>query len=119
VLGRIQILAESGLTPMMVMHDFVSKHITPLQERTRPAWLYTRVNDVMRLERGDGSALSEEVLVLVMGKLSPNLTSHDIVTPPASYQQLYVDQAVRSMLLVAIPLMDDVGIAQIQMGDLS
>jgi hypothetical protein len=66
---------------MMVMHDFVSKRITPLQERTRPAWLYTGVNDVTRLERGDGSALSEEVLVLVMGKPSPDLSSHDRSSP--------------------------------------
>jgi hypothetical protein len=37
VLGRIQILVESGLTSMMVLHDYVSKRIVPLQERTRPA----------------------------------------------------------------------------------
>jgi hypothetical protein len=30
VLGRIRILAESGLTPMMVLHDYVSKRIAPL-----------------------------------------------------------------------------------------
>jgi hypothetical protein len=59
VLGRIQILAESGHTPMMVLHDYVSKRIMPLQERTRPTWLYTRVNDVTQLERHDGSALSK------------------------------------------------------------
>jgi hypothetical protein len=34
VLGRIRIMAESGLTPMMVLHDFVSKRIVPLQEHT-------------------------------------------------------------------------------------
>jgi hypothetical protein len=46
VLGRIRILAENGLTSMMVLHDYVSKRIAPLQERTHLAWLYTRVNDV-------------------------------------------------------------------------
>jgi hypothetical protein len=46
MLGRIRILAESGLTTMMVLHDFVSKRIAPLQVRTHPAWLYTRVNNV-------------------------------------------------------------------------
>jgi hypothetical protein len=79
MLGRIRILAESGLTPMMVLHDFVSKRITPLQVRTHLAWLYTRVNDVTQLERGDGSTLREEALVLVMGKLSPDPSSHDLV----------------------------------------
>jgi hypothetical protein len=29
VLGRIRILAESGLTSMMVLHDYVSKCIVP------------------------------------------------------------------------------------------
>jgi hypothetical protein len=71
------------------------------------------VNDVTRLERGGRSVLSEEALVLVMGKLSPNPSSDDFITPPASCQPLCVDQAVRSILVVAMPSMDDVGIAQI------
>jgi hypothetical protein len=77
VLGRIRILAESGLTSMMVLHDYVSKRIAPIQERTCPTWLYTGVNDVTRLERGDRSTLGEEALALVMGKLSPNPSSHE------------------------------------------
>jgi hypothetical protein len=113
VLGKIRILAESGLTPMMVLHDYVWKCITPLQERTYPAWLYTWVNDVTRLEPGDGSALSEEALVLVMGKLSPDPSSHDFITPLTSCQPLCLDQSARLMLLVAMTSMDDVGIAPI------
>jgi hypothetical protein len=77
------------------------------------------VKNVTRLERGDGSALGEEPLALVMGKLSPNPSSHDFVTPPASCQPLYMDQAARMLLLVAMPSMDDVGIALIQRGDKS
>jgi hypothetical protein len=119
MLGMIRILAESGLTSMMVLHDYVSKHITPLQEHTHPTWLYIEVNDVTRLDCGDGSALSEEVLALVMGKLSPDSSSHDFVTPPVSYQPLCMGQVVRSLLLVAMPSMDDVGIAPIQGGDQS
>jgi hypothetical protein len=103
VLGRIRILVESGLTPMMVLHDYVSKCIAPLQERTHPACLYIGVNDVTRLERSDGSALSEEAPSLMMW----------------SYQPLYMDQVVRSMLLVTMPSMDDIGIAPIQRGDQS
>jgi hypothetical protein len=117
VLGRIRILAKSRLTSMMVLHDYVSKLIVPLQERTLPAWLYTRVNDLTRLERGDGSALSEEALALVIGKLSLDPSSHNFITPPTSCQPLCMDQAMRSMLLVAMPSMDDVGIAPIQRGD--
>jgi hypothetical protein len=38
VLDRIQYLAESGLTSLMVLHDFMSRLLTPQQDRaTRPA----------------------------------------------------------------------------------
>jgi hypothetical protein len=104
---------------MMLLHDYVSKRIAPLRERTRLAWLYTRVNDVTWLERDDGSTLGEEALALMMGKLSPDLSSHDFVTPPASCQPLYMDQAVRTLLLVVMPSMNDVSIAAIQRGDQS
>jgi hypothetical protein len=30
VLGRIQYLAENGLASLMVLHDFLSKHLMPL-----------------------------------------------------------------------------------------
>ncbi len=63
VLDRIQYLAESGLTSLMVLHDFLSRRLTPLQDRaTRPAWMYTGVNDIMWLERGPGSSLDGELL---------------------------------------------------------
>jgi hypothetical protein len=65
---------------MMILHDYVSKCIVPLKEHTRPTWLYTGVNNIMRPERGDGSALSEEALALMMG--SPDPSSHDFITPP-------------------------------------
>jgi hypothetical protein len=88
VLGRIWIMAESGPTSMMVLHDYVSKCIMPLQERTCLAWLYTGVNNITWLERSDRSTLFEEALALVMGNLSPDLSSNDFVTPPASCQPL-------------------------------
>jgi hypothetical protein len=113
VLGKIRILTESGLTPMMVPHDYVLKRIAPLQEHTCPAWLYPGVNDVTWLERGDWSTLSEEAMAFMMWKLSPDPSSHDFVSPLASCQPLYMDQVMRSMLLAAMPSMDDVGIAPI------
>jgi hypothetical protein len=61
VLDRIQYLAESGLTSLMVLHDFLSRRLAPLQDRaTCPAWMYTGVNDIMRLEREPGSSLDGE-----------------------------------------------------------
>jgi hypothetical protein len=32
----------------MVLHDFLSKRLMPLQDRSHlPAWMYTGVNDIM------------------------------------------------------------------------
>jgi hypothetical protein len=48
VLDRIQYLAKNGLTLLMVLHDFLSKHLVSLQDRSHhPAWIYTEVNDIM------------------------------------------------------------------------
>jgi hypothetical protein len=59
-----QYLAENGLTSLMVLHDFLSKCLMPLQDRShRPAWMYTRVNDIKQLDRGPGSSLDVALLV--------------------------------------------------------
>jgi hypothetical protein len=36
VLDRIQYLVKNGLTSLMVLHDFLSKRLTPLQDRPCP-----------------------------------------------------------------------------------
>ena len=52
VIWRIAFLAREGLTSLMVLHDFLSRRLAPLQEHSCGAWLYTGVNDATRLERG-------------------------------------------------------------------
>jgi hypothetical protein len=100
VLDRIQYLAESGLASLMVLHDFLSRRVMPLQDRaTRLAWMYTGVNDIMRLTTDQFSA--------------------DLATPPASYGAICMDQAARTALLAAMPTLDDVDIAVVQRGYLS
>jgi hypothetical protein len=48
---------------LMVLHDFLSQHLAPLQDRShRPTWMYTGVNDIMRLDRGFGSSLGDTLL---------------------------------------------------------
>jgi hypothetical protein len=88
VLERIWFLAKNGLTSRMVLHDYKSKCITPLQARTRPAWVYTGVNDTTRLERGAGSCLDDGALALSLMKLTPNPFSVDFITPPAVCQPI-------------------------------
>jgi hypothetical protein len=71
VLDRMQYLAESGLTSLMVLHDFLSRRLAPLQDRaTRPAWMFTGVNDIMRLERGPGSSLDGELVAACLKALT-------------------------------------------------
>jgi hypothetical protein len=77
------------------------------------------VNDATRLERGVRLNLSDGVLASMLGKLSLDPTSHDFVTPLAPCQPLCLDQAVRTMLLVSMPSMDDIDISTIQRGDQS
>jgi hypothetical protein len=113
-------LAESGLTSLMVLHDFLSRRLTPLQDRaTRPAWMYTGVNDIMRLERGLGSSLDGELLAACLKVLTTDQFSAELVTPPASCGAICMDQAARTALLVAMPTLDDVDITVVQRGDLS
>jgi hypothetical protein len=70
-LDRIQYLAENGLTSLMVLHDFLSKHLAPLQDQSHcPAWMYTGVNDIMRLDRGPGSSLCDTLLAASLKALA-------------------------------------------------
>jgi hypothetical protein len=61
VLDRIRYLVENGLTSLMVLHNFLLKCLTPLQDRPCPAWMYTGVNDIMQLDRGPGLRLDEDL----------------------------------------------------------
>jgi hypothetical protein len=71
VLDQIQYLAETGLTSLMVLHDFLSWCLAPLQDwATRPTWMYTRVNDIMWLECGPGSSLDGELLAACLKTLT-------------------------------------------------
>jgi hypothetical protein len=120
MLDRIQYLAESGLTSLMVLHDFLSWRLAPLQDRaTRPAWMYTGVNDIMRLERGPGSSLDSELLAACLKALTTDQFSTELATPPASCGAICMDQAARMALLAEMPMLDDVDIAVVQRGDLS
>jgi hypothetical protein len=57
VIERIKHLMSHGLSVMMVLHDFLSRRIAPLQDRTRPAWMYTGEGDATGLECGHDSGL--------------------------------------------------------------
>jgi hypothetical protein len=118
VLDRIQYLAKSGLTSLMILHDFLSRRLAPLQDQaTRPAWMYTGVNDIMRLERGPGSSLDGELLATCLKALTTDQFSAELAMPPASYGAICMDQAARTVLLTTMPTLDDVDITVVQRGD--
>jgi hypothetical protein len=119
VLDQIQYLAENGLTSLMVLHDFLSKRLMPLQDRPRPAWMYTGGNDIMRLDRGPGSSLDEGLLVAYLKALILDQFSTELVAPPAAYEPICMNQAVRMTLLAVMSMLDDVDIAMVQRGDQS
>jgi hypothetical protein len=61
MVGRIQFLPGHGLSSMMVLSDFLSRHIAPIQSRIRPAWQYTGEADATRLEHGQRSNLAPDM----------------------------------------------------------
>jgi hypothetical protein len=112
VLERIRFLGEKGLTSMTVLHDYF-----PLQERSRPVWMYTRVNNTMRLERGDRSDLEGGALVMALSKLSTDPSFADFITHPGHCLPICTNQAMRSFLLKALPTLDDIDITRLQRGN--
>jgi hypothetical protein len=120
VLDRIQYLAENGLTSLMVLHDFLSKRLVPLQDRShRPALMYTRVNDIMRLDCGPGSSLDEVLLAASLKALTTDQFSDKLVVSAAVCEPICVNQVVRTTLLATMPTLDDVDITLVQRGDQS
>jgi hypothetical protein len=84
MLDQIQYLAENGLTLLMVLHDFLSKHLAPLQGRShRPAWIYTGVNDIMQLDHRPGSSLDKVPLAASLKALTTDQFSAELVVPAA------------------------------------
>jgi hypothetical protein len=104
----------------MVLHDFLSKRLAPLQDRShRPAWMYTEVNDIMQLNRGPRSSLGDTLLAASLKVLTMEQPLAELVTPAAACEPLCVNQAARTALLAIMPTLDDVDIAPVQRGDQS
>jgi uncharacterized membrane protein YgcG len=120
VLDRIQYLTENGLTSLMVPHDFLSSHLTHLQDwPAHPAWMYTGVNDIMLLDREPGSSLDEVLLAASLKALTVDQFSTYLVVSAAICEPICLNQAARTALLATMPMLDDVDIAPVQRGDQS
>jgi hypothetical protein len=117
VIERVKHLTSHGLTSMMVLHDFLSRCITPLQDCAHPTWLYTREGDTTRLERGCDSNLAPDVLNTLLGRLSPDPSSVHFITPLVVCAPMCPDQAMRMRLLRELPTLDNIDITARQRGD--
>lgn len=53
LMGRLSFLGEEGLTGQMIVADFVSRRIAPLQAHSVPMWMYSWPNDKMGLHVED------------------------------------------------------------------
>jgi hypothetical protein len=62
VIKMIKHLTSHGFTTVMVLHDFLSRRITPLQDHAHPTWLYTREGNTTWLEHGHDSDLAPDML---------------------------------------------------------
>jgi hypothetical protein len=92
MLDRIQYLAENGLTSLMELHDFLSKRLTPLQVRSHhPAWMYTGVNDIMRLDRGPESSLGDTLLAASLKAMTMDQSSPELMMPARACEPLCVN----------------------------
>jgi hypothetical protein len=74
MIERIKHLMSHGLSVIMVLHDILSRRITPLQNHARPAWMYTRQGNTTQLERNRDSTLDLDVLDALLARLSPDLS---------------------------------------------
>jgi hypothetical protein len=95
VIERIKLLMSHDLMVMMVLHDFLSRRIAPLQECAHPAWLYTAEGNTTWLEHGRNSNLSPDMLGALLERLSPNPCSVSFITPPVICTPVCSDQSVR------------------------
>ena len=115
VIERIAFLAREGLTSLMVLHDFLSHHLVPLQERSCGAWLYTEANDTTRPERGTGP--DTKMLSVMLRKLCVPSVIVKNIQIPHSCRPLCSDQAERRRVRDLMPTLDETGLAAVQAGD--
>jgi hypothetical protein len=113
MLDQIRYLAENGLTSLMVLHNFLSKHLAPLQDHPRPMRMYTGVNDIMQLDHGLGSSLDENLLAACLKALTSDQFLAELMAPPVAYEPICMNQATRMVLLVTMPMLDDIDITTV------
>jgi hypothetical protein len=82
ILDRIKGLATGGLMSMHVVGDLLNRRITPLQRRLRLCYWFIGPNDIGRIQRGPGTDLSwDELVVLVGGITGETFVPKSLILP--------------------------------------
>ena len=116
VLGKIRSLAESGLTSLHVLGDFLKRRIAPLKQRPRPAWNFTGLNDCSRTHREEGSDLTQEALEVLVRAVTGDAFVPEHLILPQGVVPLCEDSRLSTAVLATLPTLDDGGLAARQTG---
>jgi hypothetical protein len=116
ILDRIKKLARSGLTSMMVLGDFLKRRITPLQQRSWMAYVYTGLNDCYRIARGPGGNFTRTELEVALRAMTGEAFILESLVLPSGVKALCEDQALRTSVLASMPTLDEGGLAVRQLG---
>jgi len=116
VLSKIRALAESGLTLLHVLGDFLKHRIAPLKQRPRPAWNFTGPQDCSRTHRGEDSDLTQKALEVLVRAVTWEIFVPEHLILPPGVVPLYEDSRLRTTVLATLPTLDDGGLAARQTG---
>jgi hypothetical protein len=111
VLDRVKTLERGGLTSMIVLGDFVRRRIAPLQQRSRMASMFTRVNDCSRIVRGASSDLSSAELEVLIWVMTGEVYAPELLVLPRGIKALCEDQALQMAVMASLPTLDEGGLA--------
>jgi hypothetical protein len=81
--------------------------------------MYTKVNDIMRLDHRPRSSLGDALLATRSKALTMDQSMAELVMSAPACEQLCVNQAARTAMLAIMPMLDDIDIAPLQRGDQS
>jgi hypothetical protein len=76
--------------------------------------MYTGVNDIMRLDHGPGLSLNEDMLATCLVAPITDQFLAELMAPPATRELICMNQMARTVLLVAMPMIDDIKITMVQ-----
>jgi hypothetical protein len=105
-----------GLTSMHVVGDLLKRRIAPLQRRPRLCCWFIGPNDIGRIQRGLGTDLSWDELVVLVGGITGETFVPESLILPHNIPALYDDLGLRTAILATLPTLDDIGVAVRQTG---